>query len=102
MRSTRNRRLTRLRSRRLTFMDLPLSQSEESKQASACCLQRFENLDPHDDYRADDQVGNRERQEELPADLHQLVVPVPRPGPAEPQEAIQKNDDLECEPEKAG
>src|SRR6266850_6309461 len=61
--------------------------------SSARSLLQDEDESCHDD------VGERDRQEPLPAEVHELIVPVPGKGPPNPDVQIQNREDLEGEPE---
>ena len=53
----------------------------------------------HLNHTCDHQVRNGDRNQDLPSQAHQLVVPIPRQREAYPDEEVQKYEDLGHEPD---
>src|SRR5262245_8452362 len=83
MRSTKKIFFNRLSSGRLTFIVLASAKSHN------------QDCRHHD-------VGNRYWKQNLPAQFHELIVPVPGPAGAEPKIEIDENNDFEREPHDRG
>src|ERR687884_723417 len=58
------------------------------------------SVGPDDDEGRDERVQRRRRQEDLPAEAHQLVVAQPRQRRAQPDEQEQEDRQLDHEPER--
>src|SRR6185503_15994542 len=62
---------------------------------------RLPAVDLDREVRGDQQVHHGERQQVFPAELHQLVVPVPRQRPPHPDVEEQQREHLDQEPDPA-
>src|SRR3954463_15034830 len=68
-------------------------------ESNGCGLTRA-SLDQHHEEARHYRVDRRDREEHLPAEAHQLVVPQPRERRADPDEDADDQEHLEHEPER--